>query len=101
MTAPLRILCIEDDPSLARLVQKDLQRRGHIVEIANEGARGVARASQGGIDAVALDHYMPGQDGLATLAAIQALPDPPPVVLVTATDEGRVAVAALKACAAD
>jgi len=44
---------------------------------------------------------MPGMDGLETLAAITALPDPPPVVYVTGSDEGRIAVAALKAGAAD
>jgi two-component sensor histidine kinase len=100
MTA-LRILYIDDDPGIARLVQKDLQRRGHTVEVAHDGASGVARLAQGNIDAVGLDHYMPERDGLATLADIRALPVAPPVVYVTATDEGRVAVAALKAGATD
>lgn len=44
---------------------------------------------------------MPGKDGVATLAEIRAMPDPPPVIYVTGTDEGRVAVAALKAGAVD
>ena len=44
---------------------------------------------------------MPGQDGLTTLAAIRALPDPPAVVYVTGTQESSVAVAALKAGASD
>jgi two-component sensor histidine kinase len=61
----------------------------------------MARIAAGGFDAVALDHYMPGQDGLSTLARIRELPDPPPVVYVTGTQESRVAVAALKAGAAD
>src|SRR3954464_1604101 len=81
--------------------RRTLERRGYAVETAQDGAGGLARLAAGGIDAVALDHYMPGQDGLETLAAIQALPDPPPVIYVTATQEGRVAVAALKAGAAD
>jgi two-component sensor histidine kinase len=101
MTAPLHILYIDDDLGTARLVQKGLQRLGHVVEMTHEGASGVQRVAQGGIDAVALDHYMPGQDGLVTLAAIRALPDPPPVIYVTAAQEGSIAVAALKAGAAD
>ena len=96
-----RVLYIDDDPALCRLVQKDLQRQGYIVEIATDGASGVARIAQGGIDVVALDHYMPNQDGLETLASIRSLAEPPPVIYVTAMQEGRVAVAALKAGAAD
>jgi PAS domain S-box-containing protein len=96
-----RILYIDDDPGLCRLVQKDLERQGYVVEIAMDGASGLARIVQGGIDVVALDHYMPNQDGLETLASIRNLAEPPPVIYVTAMLEGRVAVAALKAGAAD
>jgi two-component sensor histidine kinase len=101
MNSSLSILYIDDDAAATRLVQKHLERSGFIVEIANDGASGVARVAQGGLDAVALDHFMPKQDGLATLAAIRALPEAPPVVYVTATDDGHVAVAALKAGASD
>jgi PAS domain S-box-containing protein len=96
-----RILYIDDDPGLCRLVQKDLERQGYVVEIAPDGASGLARTAQGGIDIIALDHYMPNQDGLVTLAGIRNLAEPPPVIYVTAMQEGRVAVAALKAGAAD
>ena len=102
MSAPrTRILYIDDDPGLCRLVQKDLQRQGYVVEIATDGASGLLRIAEGGIDVVALDHYMPGQDGLEILASIRDLAEPPPVIYVTAAQEGRVAVAALKAGAAD
>jgi two-component sensor histidine kinase len=95
------VLYIDDDPGIARLVQRDLERHGFTVCVASSGAEGLQRLAQGGIDAVGLDHFMPGQDGLDTLAAIQALPDPPPVVYVTGTEEGKVAIAALRAGAAD
>jgi PAS domain S-box-containing protein len=98
---PTRILYIDDEPGLCRLVQKGLERQGYVVEIALDGNSGLARIAQGGIDVVALDHYMPGQDGLETLANIRTLPEPPPVIYVTATQEGHVAVAALKAGAVD
>jgi PAS domain S-box-containing protein len=102
MSAPrTRILYIDDDPGLCRLVQKDLERQGYVVEIATDGASGLVRIVRGGIDLVALDHYMPNQDGLETLASIRDLAEPPPVIYVTAAQEGRVAVAALKAGAAD
>ncbi len=102
MSAPLaRILYIDDDPGLCRLVQKDLERQGYVIEIAVDGASGLARIAQGGIDVIALDHYMPNQDGLETLASIRNLAEPPPVIYVTAMQEGRIAVAALKAGATD
>lgn len=97
----VRVLYIDDDPGLCRLVQRQLGRLGYDVDIATSGPEGVARIEAGGIEVVALDHYMPGQDGLETLAAIREMQSPPPVVYVTGTQESRVAVAALKAGAAD
>jgi two-component sensor histidine kinase len=97
----VRVLYIDDDAGLSRLVQKHLERRGYKVETAPDGDAGIARIGQGGIDVVALDHYMPGRDGLDTLAEIRRMTDPPPVVYVTGTQEGRIAVAALKAGAVD
>lgn len=99
--AGTRVLYIDDDASLSRLVEKTLQRKGFAVTVASGGDAGLALLTEERFDVVALDHYMPGKDGLATLAAIGALADPPPVIYVTGTDEGRVAVAALKAGAFD
>jgi len=99
--SPPKILYIDDDEGLRRLVQRALRRRGFEVGLAANGFDGVAMVRNGDYDLIAIDHYMPGQDGLATLAALKAVPDCPPVVYVTGTDETRVAVAALKAGAAD
>ena len=68
---------------------------------AEGGSEGVLLAASQPFDLVAVDHYMPGMDGLETLDQLGALPAPPPVVYVTGSDEGRIAVAALKAGAAD
>lgn len=96
-----RILYIDDDSGLARLVARSLERAGYAVEHAGSGAEGLARLKQGGIDIVALDHFMPGETGLEVVAKIRALPEPPPILYVTGTDDSRVAVAALKAGAVD
>ena len=96
-----RILYIDDDEGLRRLVARGLSRRGHQVETAAEGAEGIARAAAEPFDIVAVDHYMPGLDGLATLERLRALPEPPPVVYVTGSEEGRIAIAALRAGADD
>lgn len=95
------ILYIDDDEGLRRLTRRVLERRGYRVELAESGAQGVAMASETAFDLVAVDHYMPGQDGLATLAQLRALPSAPPVIYVTGSEESRIAVAALKAGAVD
>jgi two-component sensor histidine kinase/CheY-like chemotaxis protein len=95
------ILYIDDDEGLRRLTRRVLERRGYRVDLAESGAQGVAMATETAFDLVAVDHYMPGQDGLATLAQLRALPSAPPVIYVTGSEESRIAVAALKAGAVD
>ena len=98
---PTTLLYIDDDEALARLVDRGLTRAGFKVIHAAGGEQGLARLAQGGIDVVALDQYMPGLDGLETLERIMAIPDAPPVVFVTASQDSAIAVTALKAGAAD
>ena len=95
------ILYIDDDEGLRRLFERSLTRRGFHVSLAANGSEGIAMARAGSYDLIAIDHYMPGQDGLATLEALRAIEDCPPIVYVTGSDETRIAVAALKAGAAD
>ncbi len=95
------LLYVDDDAALARLVDRGLTRRGLKVVHAQSGTEGLARIREGGIDVVALDQYMPGLDGLETLEQILAIPDAPPVVFVTASQDSNIAVTALKAGAAD
>jgi two-component sensor histidine kinase len=94
-------LYIDDDEALARLVTRGLTRQGFDVVHAANGEAGLARLQEGGIDVIALDQYMPGLDGLETLERILKIPDAPPVVFVTASQDSKIAVTALKAGAAD
>lgn len=98
---PVRLLYIDDDQALARLVQKELSRHGFEVVCAEGGDAGLALLAAERFDACALDHFMPGRDGLDVLPDILALSEPPPVVYVTGAEDGRIAVAALRAGAAD
>ncbi len=99
--SPTRILYIDDDPGIGRLVQKHLERLGRQVQLATDGEAGIEIARSERFDAIALDHYMPGRDGLSVLADLRSLSQPVPVIFVTAAEEPRIAVAALKAGAAD
>jgi two-component sensor histidine kinase len=100
-TSGRRVLYIDDDPGIARLVQRQLERAGYAVTLAHDGEAGVALAASGGFDAIGLDHYMPGRDGLEILDLLMALPEAPPVIFVTGAEEPRIAVTALKNGAAD
>lgn len=95
------VLYIDDDAGLARLVQKALQRRGYLFDHAATGEDGLQRIRQGGIDVVALDHYLPSGTGLDVLEQMGDMADRPAVVYVTGSVETAVAIAALKAGAAD
>lgn len=97
----LRVLYIDDDPDLARLVQRVMRRHGHTVEHAGDAEQGLARIAEGGIDLICLDHQLPTGTGLDVLAALSEMPDPPAVVYVTGSAEMSVAVSALKAGAYD
>ena len=98
---PPTILYIDDDATLARLVERGLKRQGFNVVHAADGESGIARLADGAIDVIALDQHMPGLDGLETLEKIMSIPSAPPVVFVTASQDSKTAITALKAGAAD
>ena len=100
-TQPIRLLYIDDDQGLGRLVERTLSRHGFQVRHALSGDEGLEQLAAEPFDVIALDHFMPGKEGLEVLAEIQRLSNPPPVIYVTGADEGRIAVAALKAGAKD
>lgn len=101
MSRPVRVLYVDDDPGLARLVRRSLEARGYAVEHAESGDEGLTRLAQSGFDVVVLDHHMPGRLGLDVLAEIREREGAPPVIYVTGMEDIRIAVAALKAGAAD
>ena len=96
-----RILYIDDDPGLRRLASRALERRGYKVSCAADGPEGVAMAHEAAFDLIAVDHFMPGQDGLTTIEQLRRQDHAAPIVYVTGSEDSRTAVAALKAGAVD
>lgn len=96
-----RVLQIDDDAALARLVEKALTRQGYSYEHASDAHAGLERIACGGIDVVVLDHFLEDAIGLGVLEKLSGTADSPPVVYVTGSLEPMVAVEALKAGAAD
>lgn len=95
------VLYVDDDVGLCVLVRRGLERRGFAVAVENDATQAATRATERAYDAVAIDHYMPRQDGLATLQQLRDAGLDVPIVYVTGSDESRIAVAALKAGAVD
>ena len=72
----MRILVIDDDELLQRMLKQTLQLLGHEVEQAFDGAEGVRRCQASPPDVVLTDILMPNQDGLQTIRELRrACPD--------------------------
>ena len=98
---PKNVLYVDDDEGLRALVTRTLGREGVKVTTAPDGETALKLIAANDYDVIALDHYMPGLDGVATLARIHEIDVHPPVILVTGAQDTRIAVAALKAGAFD
>ena len=96
-----RILYMEDDPGLSVLLQKNLQRRGFLVDTAANGEEGLEKVEAGSYDVLLVDYNMPFFGGIDVIRALAERGLPVPVIMVTGEGNETVAVEALKLGAAD
>lgn len=82
----LRVLLVEDQHDIAANIWDFLERRGHEVDHCADGAAGLARARQGGFDAIVLDLGLPKLDGLDLCRALRDAGHGVPVLMLTARD---------------
>lgn len=66
-----RILVIDDQEAIRRLVRRALEQAGHEVVDASDGGMGMAMLARHSADVVICDIFMPGQDGILTLRHIR------------------------------
>ena len=99
--AETRILYMEDDPGLARLVQKRLERAGFSVDVAEDGEQGVAKHRDDGYDVLIVDQNMPIYSGLKVLEVLRESKHLPPTIMLTGTGSEETAVEAMKLGASD
>jgi DNA-binding response OmpR family regulator len=84
MKAGTRILVVEDDPSIARLVQLELEHRNFSVRCAYDGPSGLEAVSDFRPDAIVLDIMLPKLDGVGLLKKVRAAGNKVPVIMLTA-----------------
>jgi sigma-B regulation protein RsbU (phosphoserine phosphatase) len=96
-----RILVVDDDADINRLIGLRLRREGYQVESACDGVEALARLAAAPPDMVFLDVSMPGIDGLQVLATIRARHLDSAVIMTTAFGSEQVAVEALRRGADD
>jgi len=96
-----RILAVDDEPNMRRLLEIMLKQAGYQPLLAANGKEALELLAREGADLVVSDLHMPGMDGLGLLAAMQEAGTSIPAIIVTAHAEVETAVAAMKLGAAD
>lgn len=83
----LRVLVIDDDPTVTSLLKRGLAYEGFTVDTADSGARGLAIARDHAPDLVILDVMLPGLDGFQVLERLRTADAQLPIMMLTARDE--------------
>jgi len=82
-----RVLAVDDNPQIQKLVKVNLQARGYAVDAASTGEEALALFKAGEFDLVLLDLILPGLSGLEVCTQIRQHSDVPIIVLSAHEDE--------------
>jgi two-component system OmpR family response regulator len=94
----MRILLVEDDPTVAGFVAKGLREAGHVVEHSDNGRDGLFLAASEAFDTIILDRMLPGGiDGIRLLETLRSQNNTTPVLVLSALSQVDDRVAGLKA----
>jgi DNA-binding response OmpR family regulator len=80
----MRVLVVEDDPTIAEFVAKGLKENGFAVDVAPDGDGGLQAAVAGAYDAAIVDVMLPRRDGLSLIDALRARGVRTPVLILSA-----------------
>ena len=98
---PATILVVDDDPGIARLIGRELQRDGHHIVAVSSGEETVTWLESNVADLVLLDLKLPGLHGNELLDRLDGFHDHLPFVIITGQGDERVAVDMMKRGALD
>jgi two-component system, OmpR family, response regulator MprA len=83
---PSRVLIVDDDAAIVRMLRRTLEAEGFETETAGDGGAALARAERFVPDVIVLDRMMPGLDGLAVARRLRSKGDSTPILMLTARD---------------
>ncbi len=89
MNAQSRVLVVDDEPAIRALVAKIVERAGHPVDTARDGAEAIEKLEQTSYAVIVLDLMMPNIDGYGLIEHLKGRPGTKPaVIVVSAGDSG-------------
>jgi two-component system copper resistance phosphate regulon response regulator CusR len=97
----VRILVIEDDPTVGQFVKRGLEEQRWAVDLTVDGEEGESRASSEAYDVIVLDMRLPGKSGMEVLHSLRAKGFERPILVLTAQDAVVAKVSTLRAGADD
>lgn len=97
----MKILLVEDEPSLVRYIKKGLEEEGHAVDAATDGQQALAASEMAVYDAIILDIMIPKINGLEVCKRIRSRGKSSSILMLTARDAIEDRVAGLDAGADD
>jgi two-component system copper resistance phosphate regulon response regulator CusR len=80
----MKILLIEDEAAIAKVVQRGLEQSRYTVETARDGQRGLEMALEGEYGLIILDLMLPGRDGLSLCEELRRRRNRVPILMLTA-----------------
>jgi two-component system response regulator ResD len=92
------VLVVDDEPTIAEVVARYLERAGYRTAVAHDGDEALACADRRRPDLVVLDLMLPGVDGLEVMRRLRGRPAPPGVILLTAKGEESDRVSSICCC---
>ena len=96
-----RILIIEDEEKMARMVARVLREEGYVAETAGDGRTGLGRALDDSFDLLIVDWMLPERSGVQIVRGLRAAEVGTPVLMLTARDQVEDRVEGLDAGADD
>jgi DNA-binding response OmpR family regulator len=96
-----KVLCIDDEPGLRRLLRRVLEPEGHLVSTASDGVSGLRMACAEEWDLIILDLMLPDLSGTTVLRALLETRPKQRVVVLSARDDTESRVTCLERGAVD
>ncbi len=101
MSVAPRVLLVDDEPGLRLTLTDRLESEGYVVEVACDGAEGLAHAAAGAYDLIVLDLMLPKMGGLDVCRTLRQRGVTTPVLMLTAKSQVTDKVVGLKLGADD